>query len=87
MKVTVNSLIDVYEALGGNLTDTYEDIAGGIPVSEYSLIPDAIQALAKIAGSTVELPAVSAADNGKVLAVENGAWAKVEVPEAESEAY
>jgi len=87
MEMTVSSILEVYTGLGGNLTDTYEDIAGGIPVADYSLIPDAIQALAKIAGSTVELPAVSAADNGKVLAVENGAWAKVEVPEAESEAY
>lgn len=76
MEMTVSSILEVYTGLGGDLTDTYEDIAGGIPVAEYSLIPDAIQALAKIAGSTVELPAVSGADNGKVLKVIEGAWGK-----------
>lgn len=76
MKVTVNSLKDLYVSLGGQLTDTFEDIAGGVPVADYTTIPDVIEACSQIAGSTIELPAVSGADNGKVLKVIEGAWAK-----------
>ena len=87
MNTTVKSLQDVYVALGGSLTDTYEDIAGGVPVSDYTTNPDVIEAIAQIGGSTVELPAVSTADNGDILRVVNGKWAKDTVPSAESEAY
>lgn len=87
MNTTVKSLQDVYVALGGELTDTYEDIDGGVAVSDYTTIPDVIEAIAQIAGSSIELPAVSAADNGDILRVVNGKWAKDTVPSAESEAY
>lgn len=87
MKVTVNSLKDLYVSLGGQLTDTFEDIAGGVPVADYTTIPDVIEACSQIAGSTIELPAVSGADDGDFLRVVNGKWAKATVPEAESEAY
>ena len=76
MKVTVNSLKDLYVSLGGQLTDTFEVIAGGVPVADYTTIPDVIEACSKIAGSTIELPAVSGADDGKVLKVIDGKWAK-----------
>lgn len=75
---TVSELKNLYTELGGNLTDTYEDIADGAAVGNYSVIPDCIAALAKIAGSTVELPAVSGADNGDILKVIEGKWAKGE---------
>lgn len=76
MKVTVNSLKDLYVSLGGQLTDTFEDIAGGVPVADYTTIPDVIEACSQIAGSTIELPAVSGADDGKVLKVIDGKWSK-----------
>lgn len=79
MNTTVKSLQDVYVSMGGQLTDTYEDIAGGIPVSDYTTNPDVIAALAQIAGSTIELPGVSEADNGEVLTVVDGAWSKAPV--------
>lgn len=73
---TVSELKELYKELGGSLTDTYEDIADGAAVGNYNVIPDCIAALAKIAGSTIELPAVSAADNGNILKVVAGKWAK-----------
>ena len=74
MNTTVEALKGLYVALGGQLTDTYADIAGGIAVSDYVLIPDCIQAITqKVTGA--ELPAVTAEDDGKVLKVVDGAWA------------
>lgn len=48
---TIESLQALYVKLGGSLTDTYEDIAGGVPVSDYSIIPDMIAAVATKATS------------------------------------
>jgi len=76
MKSTVKAFQDLYVSFGGSLTDTYSDIAGGIPVGDYNVKPDMIEALAKITGGSIELPAVTSADNGKVLGVVNGAWEK-----------
>ena len=42
---TIQSLKELYVKLGGSLTDTYSGIAGGIPVSNYTVIPDMIKAL------------------------------------------
>lgn len=42
---TIESLQALYVKLGGSLTDTYADIAGGVPVSDYSTIPDMIAAI------------------------------------------
>lgn len=70
----VKALQALYVALGGELTDTYEDIADGVPVSDITTIADMIQAVAKKAGAK-ELPEVTAADNGKVLKVVDGDWA------------
>lgn len=72
MNTTVEALKSLYVALGGQLTDTYNSIAGGIAVSDYVLIPDAIKAISQVVAN---LPAVTAEDNGKVLKVVNGKWA------------
>ena len=66
MKQTVDALKAVYVALGGNAAD----------VADLTLIPDVINAIATVAASTVELPAVSGSDNGSVLKVIDGVWAK-----------
>jgi hypothetical protein len=72
MNTTVEALKSLYVALGGQLTDTYNSIAGGIAVSDYVLIPDAIKAISQVVAN---LPAVTAEDNGKVLKVVDGKWA------------
>lgn len=77
----VEALINLYKAFGGNTTDTYDDIAGGIPVGQYSLSADVINACAKKAPSgSSELPKVTGANNGQVLTVVEGAWAAAAVP-------
>lgn len=74
--MNVNALKELYKAFGGKLTDTYQNIADGATVGDYSLISDCILAIAKLASSAgIELPAVTAADNGKVLKVIDGKWA------------
>lgn len=50
MKSTIKALQALYVQLGGELTDTYEDIAGGISVGNYVNIPDMIEACSKVAG-------------------------------------
>lgn len=78
----VEALKNLYKAFGGQLTDTYSDIAGGIPVSQYSLSADVINACAKKApsGGGAELPEVSGANNGQVLTVVEGEWAAAAIP-------
>ena len=74
---TVDALKGLYVALGGKLTDTYDTIANGIAVADYVLIPDVIQAITKkVPTAGIELPAVTAADNGSVLKVVDGVWDK-----------
>lgn len=67
MRQTVDALRALYVAMGGD-ADT---------VASLTLIPDIINAIATLitSGSTATLPAVTAADNGKVLKVAEGAWA------------
>lgn len=45
---TIQSLKELYVKLGGSLTDTYLGIAGGIPVSDYTVIPDIIEAVSRV---------------------------------------
>ena len=81
MNTTVEALKGLYVAFGGSLTDHYSDIAGNVNVSDYVLIPDCIKALAKIAASAgIVLPAVTSEDNGDVLTVVEGKWAKAAAP-------
>lgn len=80
MNTTVEALQNLYVESGGSLTDTYDNIAGGVSVSDYSVIPDVIDAISalKESGATSELPAVSEDDNGSILTVVDGAWDKAE---------
>ena len=43
----VKSLLELYVKMGGSLTDTYSDIAGGVPVGQYSTISDVVLACSK----------------------------------------
>lgn len=70
MNTTVNELKELYESLGGTPSD----------VADITTIPDMIAALAEVAGTTIELPAVSSTDNGDVLTVVSGKWAKADPP-------
>lgn len=63
MDTTVKALQNLYVAKGGELTDTYEDIAGGVAVSDYVTIPDMINALAEL----VTTQAASANNNEEVV--------------------
>lgn len=80
MKRTVKALQDLYVKLGGSLTDTYNGIANGIKVGLYKRIPDIIEAVKEKASGGAGLPEVTAADNGDVLTVVEGAWAKADAP-------
>lgn len=65
----VKSLLEMYVKMGGSLTDTYSDIAGGIPVGQYSLISDAVLACSKkysSGGGAYTLPTASASTKGGV---------------------
>lgn len=71
MDNTLDALRNLYVALGGDADD----------VADMVIIPDLINAIATqaatvvTAANTAELPAVTAADNGKVLKVAEGKWA------------
>lgn len=51
MNTNIQALQELYVKLGGSLTDTYDDIADGAPVSDYTVIPDMIAAVTQVAGS------------------------------------
>lgn len=81
MNTTITALQALYLKLGGSLTDTYDSIANGEEVGNYTTIPDMIEACAQKAGSGgggSSLPAVTADDNSKLLTVVNGAWDKAD---------
>lgn len=62
----VDALKTLYTALGGEAS----------AVADMNLISEVIVAIAGIVdGVGIELPKVTAADNGKVLKVVNGKWA------------
>lgn len=67
MNNTITALQALYAALGGTAAD----------VANMTTIPELINAIAAFvaAGGAAELPAVTATDNGKVLAVVSGKWA------------
>lgn len=68
----VEALKALYAALGGSAED----------VAEVSDIAAMISAIASFvgAGGAAELPAVTSSDNGKVLTVSSGKWAKKAIP-------
>ena len=47
MNTTIEALKNLYVAFGGELSDTYADIADGATVGNYVLTPDVINAIAK----------------------------------------
>ena len=72
MDRTVDALKALYVALGGTASD----------VADVTLIPDMINAIAIVMPTAIaaELPKVSSSDNGKVLTVVSGKWAKAALP-------
>ena len=73
MNNTIDALKALYVALGGS-ADT---------VANITIIPEMINAIATLvsSGATAELPKVSSTDNGKVLTVVSGKWAKAALPD------
>ena len=72
MDNTLDALRNLYVALGGSAAD----------VADLVLIPDLINAIATQAATATgaELPNVTSSDNGKVLTVVSGKWAKAALP-------
>lgn len=76
MDGTLEALRALYVALGGTASD----------VSGMTYTPDIINAIAtkaaalRTAATAKELPTVSSTDNGKVLTVVSGKWAKAALP-------
>lgn len=68
--LNIDALKALYVALGGTASD----------VASMTTSAEVINAIAGIAGSSIELPAVSNSDNGSVLMVVNGKWAKASIP-------
>lgn len=66
----VEALKKLYVALGGTASD----------VADMTTSAEVISAIADVAASTIELPAVSSSDNGDVLTVVSGKWAKANIP-------
>lgn len=73
MDNTITALQNLYVALGGTASD----------VADINIIPDMINAIATLvsSGATAELPKVTSTDNGKVLTVVSGKWAKAALPD------
>ena len=71
MDKTIDALRNLYVALGGTASD----------VANIVIIPDLINAIAELisSGATAELPKVTSSDNGKVLKVVSGKWAKATI--------
>jgi hypothetical protein len=73
METVVDALKSLYVALGG----TADDVAD---VTTAATMIDKIAAHVG-EGGAAELPTVTSADNGKVLTVVSGKWAKANLPE------
>lgn len=73
----LDQLKAIYVALGGAAADV-ADLTDNAAVLAKIALQAAIVAAA---ASVTELPAVKAADNGKVLTVVNGKWAAAALPD------
>lgn len=62
MTSTIQALQNLYVALGGNLTDTYEDIDDGATVANLVRIPDMINAIAQLKGTAASESAAESND-------------------------
>ena len=68
---TIGALQGLYVALGGDLTD----------VANITTIPEMLTAISTVAAAAAsELPPVSGTDDGSVLTVVSGKWAKAALP-------
>jgi len=65
MDTNVQALKNLYVALGGDLSE----------VANLATSSEVINAIAQLPAIGASLPAVTAADNGKVLKVAEGKWA------------
>lgn len=54
MDNTIVALQNLYVAMGGELTDTYDDICDGASVADLVIIPDMINAIAALKTSQAE---------------------------------
>ena len=72
----LDELKAIYVALGGLAADVADLTNNAAVLAQIALQA----ATVATAASTVELPAVKAADNGKVLTVVNGKWAAADLP-------
>lgn len=66
----------IYAALGGTPADVADLTDNAAVLAQIALQA----ALVATAASATELPAVKAADNGRVLTVVNGKWAAADLP-------
>lgn len=73
MNNTVEALRAVYVALGGDSAD----------VADIVTTPEMLTMIATLisSGATVELPAVTTANNGEVLTVVSGEWKAAALPD------
>lgn len=73
MENITEALKNLYAAFGGDTDD----------IEKAKNIADAVNMLAShiSEGGAAELPAVTSADNGKVLTVVSGKWEKANLPE------
>ncbi len=77
MGTNLEQLKAIYAALGGTPADVADLTDNAAVLAQIALQA----ATVATAASTAELPAVEAADNGKVLTVVNGKWAAAALPE------
>lgn len=76
MGTNLEELRAIYKALGGNEADV-----AGLTNNAAVLAKIALQAATvATAATTAELPTVSAADDGDILTVVSGKWAKADAP-------
>lgn len=79
MDNNITALQGLYVALGGQLTDTYDAIAGGAPVSNYVIIPDVINAISALI-TAHGITALPSGTDGQVLTLDDGEWVAADVP-------
>lgn len=64
MNNTIQALQGLYIKMGGSLTDTYDAIANGVQVGNYTTIPNMIEACTQLAGSGGEVLVVTITKSG-----------------------
>lgn len=86
MNTTIKALQDLYVKLGGSLTDTYETIASGEKVGNYTTIPDMIEAVTQKAESGGGGGAISALRT-TLTEGDDDTWVSDKTPEEIYEAW